>query len=212
MKRIAAWLGSHWEQIAAFSSVAVAIISAYVAFASLDATRRQQAAESHHRELLIQPNLQLIPEPRSLRLNIYNAGLGPAVIRRVIAQFGDICIDSNNMDAGQWTRQTAGHQAKFEDFIFSGIIGEIKKSDPYAIADVGIPNLGEIVPSTRGRPIIGIRSVQREANSQSIPPYETLLNVTTAFGNQISRTKMQIEYCSMTGRFCSKILARDPSC
>lgn len=197
------WFEGHWQMITAICTLAIAIMGATVGFLSFWYTVDQQRVDNVYKELAVRPKLLIIHRFTEYQTTIANYGLGPAEIKRVALRFQDFCIDSAEMDPIQWAAAASVTERKYVNFIFEPLLENLRRRNPTSYGDGVLLSPGHVLQAGAGAKLVGWH-VLNDSESK-LGTNEDSEVATSIYATQISALQIQLEYCSLTGRFCSKL-------
>jgi hypothetical protein len=185
----------------ALTTLFIAVLSLAVAAASLYFGISAQSTDREYKEISIRPRLQLEWDPRDFSVKIRNLGLGPAVINRVDIATPDHCSIITSEDqfqelndrfyemmirfldpilvSGGYTYEERAHQAHIGAMLLPG--GTINNGQSHIVLQIN-PNL---------------------ANDLTARLSKNRRSVDEAINREILKFQLSMQYCSITGRWCS---------
>jgi len=198
-------LAKHYKEFVAFTlkhgNFFVAISSAAIALMSLWLTIDAGLTDREYKELSIRPAVEHKINLSSFSWQIENAGLGPARIKRIITETSLGCFDTSKHTSQEWIEAVSKKYKEMLANLRFALGGQLAGFDKALFFD-----FESIVPGTTLRvgdrlTIIQLVNVQEVLEKLKTP--ELLLRAENAFSDFVETVNYDVEYCSLTGRFCS---------
>lgn len=199
------WIKDNWQFVTTLCSLAVATIVSCVGVMSFLYTLEQQRTDNLYKEANVKPMLALVHDISNHQSRISNNGIGPAEIMRVALSFDGFCVDSATLDATNWASMAAVMQARLGDFVFKPLLEEMRKRNPTSYAYSFVPHPGYVIRAAESVRLVGRNALVGSEDKSAPERIEGLRQSTDGYAAQISKVRIQVEYCSMTGKFCAKL-------
>ena len=192
----------------ALASIVVAISSLFVAVVSLRYTVQSQQEDRAYKELMIQPILQIVSDTDTGSVIVANTGLGPAKIGRVLFHSKEHCIDTdsvkfeNNADFEKYIHNFG--DAISEHMLVGMPVDDRIKTLPAARSGILPP--GTIIPAGKEMDLFKFNpdDLRKLLTKLDTSPGEYHQMFLDNFAKRGSSIPIQMEYCSLSGNFCSQ--------
>jgi hypothetical protein len=196
------WIERHWQWLVAAGGLAATACSLWISLNTLQATLDQQKIENEYRESSIRPKVAIVHDYGAPSTTLVNNGLGPAELKRIVVGFGQWCIDS--FSTADWSIATAAAPATIEQFLFAKILDQMRSQNPTSFGEIHIAEPGYVLGA--GASYLIARWGVATGTSAATKPgtAASLARIAELYREQIGKLRLQIEYCSMSGRYCSR--------
>jgi hypothetical protein len=178
----------------------IPVASLVVSFCALGYTIYAQWSDENYKELMIRPFLE-VGGNKNYSIEIGNFGLGPAVVKRITYISGDMCIDTD----GNEPPGTIGKN------ILAAMTAYMAGAMPKNLDVSDKPEVDEktLIPFPNTIIVVGKKVTIFQYSRASLDKYNAALgklgNATQSaadFSDKTDNLPLQVQYCSMSGRFC----------
>jgi len=195
-----------------YGSFLVAIVSAAIALMALGLTIDSAMTDREYKELMIRPWIGWLIGFGKFSSQLENKGLGPAVIKRWVWNGSGECFDtSKNELENQYEKQDeiiSYMKEKLVKDVFREYQRVFSKGgvEPSIDWHFDIPMPGEFIIPGQMKLFLGIEDhVVEKFRSDTINQiyYELANRANSMFVDRIATFPLFIEYCSVSGRYCT---------
>jgi hypothetical protein len=195
----------NWQAFLSGASFCIACLSLYFSYEA-------QSVDREYREIAIRP--ALVAEGDVFDYQIHNIGAGPAVVQRVSFLKDGTAVDSINTPLF-FLEAMRAHDFYREKL--SKLLAEKGLTDfTHVSLRMNIPNVGEVIEAGQTKAVTKIVNVERFLEDLKVRKDkkdkkdgdQLSREFSNVFYQIASRTLQELEYCSLSRRYCASIGGR----